>query len=628
MRHPIRRSLSGAVFLVSLGAAPQASLAQQPVSFVLPDILVTATRMPTEKSRTAGSVTVVTEEDIKRKGYRSLDEALNDVPGVSVTRSGPIGSQSSIFMRGAESDHVLVLMDGVPLNDPSAPGNSFDFGRDLLANVARIEVFRGPGATLYGSNAIGGVINIIPKVGGDSPFSGKLTAGGGSRGSAAGSLEAHGSTDSVDYGVSFSGLTTDGFSATGNTSTSYIDDADANRNLSANGKLVLHASDDLRFSLSGMQRRSEGDLDSSFTTRGDHQIDFRMRLAKIGTEYDWLDGRAMAQLSSSVTEHDRKDLAPGQTDYRGMSRNVALTNAIRTREEDGLAKAFALIGYDWDSDEYEPSNATARERKTEGGFVEAGFDPIDPVTLSGSVRRELPNDYAGETTWRLGAIWRLPGERYQAFVSAGTGFHAPSLSDLYGFGGNTALKAERSKSYEIGLRGNDLPVWTAQELRGDFELALFDTTINDVIVYDNAANQLRNVNRLDSRGVELSGGLKLADWLEFAAAYTYTQALNEQSQRDAARRPRHLASVSLTYLPVEGSEATIGMRHQAKALDTDFGTARIDAHSTVYLTGRTELRDGLALFAYLNNALDEEYEPAAGFMAEGRTIFAGLEWNF
>lgn len=626
MRTIIRLPLVGVGAAFSLAALSLPVFAQETASFVLPEIVVTATRLPTEVNRTAGSVTVVTEEEIARKGYRTLDEALNDVPGVSVTRSGSIGQQASIFIRGAESDHVLVMLDGVPLNDPSSPGNAFDLGRDLIGSVGRIEVYRGPGATLYGSNAIGGVINIIPKVGADKPFTGKLTAGGGSRGTAASSLEARGSTDRIDYGVSFSGFTTDGFSARGDTSSSFIDDADANRTMSGSGKLVLHASDDLRFSVTGLQRRSESDIDNSFTTRGDHQIDFRMRLAKIGSEYDWLDGRGLASLSLSVTEHDRKDLGANQTDYRGMGRNVSVTNAIRSREEDGLLNAFALVGYDWDGDEMESSTAVTRERKTEGGFIEAGFDPIDPVTLTGSLRRELPNDYSGETTWRLGAVWRLPGDKLEAFTSAGTGFHAPSLSDLYGFGGNTSLRAEKSKSYEIGLRGRDLAL--TDKVTGHFETALFDTTIQDVIVYDNNLNRLMNVKRLDSRGVELSGGLALAEWLEIDGAYTYTQPLNEETQRDAARRPRHVASLSVTYLPVKGSEATIGMRHQAKALDTDSGTTRNDAHSIVYLTGRTEIREGLSLFAYLNNAFDEEYEPAAGYMGEGRTIFAGLEWNF
>ena len=616
-------ALSGLVALVSLGVAPAALGQQAAPSFALPETVVTATRLRPERRDLAGAITVIDEEEIRRKGYRTVEEALSSVPGLQVVRSGAAGKLTSIFIRGAESDHVMVLLDGVPIRDPSSP--NFDFGKEALTNIARIEVYRGAASTAYGSNSIGGVINLVPKVGGDDPFSGRVRAYGGTQASHGQELSVNGSTDRVDYGVSVTAFATNGQNVRSTQAGNTVGEADSFENQTGSGKLVVHASEDTRLSLTALQRRSINDIDDFAAENLARQNDDRLRVVALGGAQDWLDGRATTELRLSATDSRRMDNLPGTGSpyFLGRGRIATLTQAYQAKPEDGLANLGAVIGLEQQQDEFEQRNLLTQERKTRSGFAELSFDPIEPVTLSGAVRRALLSDREGANTWRVGALWRLPEPGWSVYGSVATGFQAPSLPDLYGQFGTPTLESERSKTYELGVKAEGLLPLGADGPSLDFDIAVFDMTIDNLIEFRNSRTQ--NSGRLDNQGIELAFGTQVTEDWRLSGQYAYLASHNDLTSRDAARRPRHRGGLDVVYSGLADVELGAGIRHVGNMAD---GNVVVPSYTLVDASVRWRPVERWTLFATGTNLADRDFETIPGFAGEGRVLFAGVEWEF
>jgi len=252
----------------TLGAAlaalsPTSASAQMQPLRALPETVVTATRIPTPLERIAAGVTVIDRETIERRGYQTLADALSAVPGLRLRSSGGLGAETLAFIRGAESRHTLVLLDGVPINDPSNPGGLFDFGKDTLGDVERIEIVRGPMSTLYGSAAVGGVINIITRRAGARPLVGSAQLGAGSPREAAGSVFAAGRHGMVDASVSMESLSRLGSNAIADRLRFNTGERDGSRGQTGAVRLGVQPAPWLRLEGFGRQRYATYGLDGS-----------------------------------------------------------------------------------------------------------------------------------------------------------------------------------------------------------------------------------------------------------------------------------------------------------------------------------------------------------------------------
>jgi vitamin B12 transporter len=204
------------------------------------DIVVTATRQPTEAERLPADVDVIDAEAALSRGLSNVADALADVPGLNVVRTGGIGQQASLFSGGANSNHTLVLFDGLRINDPSTPGSSFDAGQDTLGGLSRIEIVQGPMSAVFGSDAIGGVVNILPRRGGEGPLNAQLDVWGGSFNTLAATAGIDGSIGALRYAVTGEGYASDGYDLVPARMSTRTGDADGanSATIAGRGKIV------------------------------------------------------------------------------------------------------------------------------------------------------------------------------------------------------------------------------------------------------------------------------------------------------------------------------------------------------------------------------------------------------
>ena len=330
------------------------------------NIVVTATRTPSQVANLPAGVTVIDRKTIEERGYVSLTDALAAVPGLRVVQLGGPGSQSSVFIRGTNSNHVLVLRDGVPINDPSDPGGAFNFGVDTLEDVERIEVVRGPLSSLYGSGAIGGVINLITRHGAGAPH-GHLTLAGGNPDQLLAKGDVHGGFGIYDYAASVEGYSTRGFDQTPQRErTIHAGEADGDRSKQAEIDLGATPFKDTRFSVLVRARDAkygydEPDFDAGNATGYDASL-----FGRLGVTSKLLDGAWDTSLYLTGTQRDREytvafrpaDPNQAQSDdrYHGRRGDAQWNNTIRLPDHAFLTASSVSFGYEHVSDRIDTKN--------------------------------------------------------------------------------------------------------------------------------------------------------------------------------------------------------------------------------------------------------------------------------
>ncbi|MCZ8147293.1 MAG: TonB-dependent receptor plug domain-containing protein, partial [Roseomonas sp.] len=256
----------------------------------VPETVVTATRIPTPIDRVPAAVTIITRQDIEERGYRTLADAMRAVPGMRLVQTGGIGQQASAFVRGAASRQVLVLLDGVPINDPSEPNGAFNFGNELLADIERIEVVRGPASSLYGSGAIGGVVNLITRrAPAATPFQAFGEVAGGTQRTAGGNLGVAGTTEGWNYLLMGQGLVTDGADATPRRFTADTGERDGFRGAAGTARLGYSAAGT---TVEGLMRWRETEIDIDNVPRDDpnNRVTDRLLTGQLRADTTLLDG--------------------------------------------------------------------------------------------------------------------------------------------------------------------------------------------------------------------------------------------------------------------------------------------------------------------------------------------------
>jgi vitamin B12 transporter len=432
----------------------------EPAAHQVGDVVVTATRTDTPAAQVASSVTVVTAEEIERRQLRLVTDVLRRVPGVDVRRNGGPGSVTSIFMRGGDSDHVLVLLDGVELNDPSSPSRAPTLNDLTTEDIERIEVVRGPQSVLYGGDAMSGVIQIITKRGSGKPRvvgSGE----GGSYSTARGVVSVSGATGSLNYAVSGSYWSTDGFSAN---SSGFERDSYENGTTSARGGWKLND----QFSLDGMLRYSNAkvEYDASPTVEHDHHIDTEQWLARFAPRLSLFDGRWVQTLSGQFSRNERDTkatsfLKPGvpsfHTQIDGNLYALDWQNELRLIKGHlvtlGLEQQWEeadFVRQDFDTFEFK---AFDDSRDNFAVYLQDQITWGERLFGTAGFRYDNSSDFESEVTYRFTAGVSVPEIHTIFRTSYGTGYKAPSLAELNlnSFAPNPNLDPEKSKGGDVGF---------------------------------------------------------------------------------------------------------------------------------------------------------------------------------
>jgi vitamin B12 transporter len=649
-------------------AAGQTVPAQPAVT--LPETVVTATRNPLPVTDIPAGVTVIDRQAIEASGAVTVGDVLATVPGLHVSPSGGPGGQSSVFLRGTNSDHVLVLRDGMPINDSSDPNNAFNFGIGTLSDIERIEVVRGPMAALYGSGAIGGVINLISRRGTEGAPRLEMDLSGGYPAAILGSALASGVNGPFDYALTVESQSRRGFDSTPRRMTGiYTGTPQGFRDRIATANLGYTPIEGTRVSL--LLRGSETLF--GFNTLGAPTFDTSNTsgtatslLGRIGVTSQLFNGVYETRLFLGRTQDERhyqEPLNPADPNltaederYHAYRTDLQWNNTIHLNDlypSKVLTGTDLTFGYEHTADTINvrindsfdgfPFTSAARASMT----TDAGYTGITTtlwkrLILTGQIRQDW---VAGQTptTWRLGSVLRMPELNTSFKAAYGTSFRAPSLFERFGvdsFGtvGNPALKPESARGWEVGF------TTTVPALGRDdavtFGATYFNQQVEDLIVGVFAPIITSvNVGSAHIQGVEAEITLRPVAWLTVHASYTFTDAVtDDQPAAEGSallRRPRNAAEADLTLSPVPGlrivsSVIYTGPSHdflydnQDNGIGYGVGQQGLVANMAVAYDVTPKVQVHVAA----TNIFNSRFEAVNGYQIPGAAVIAGVRMRW
>jgi len=571
-------------------------------------VIVTATRTAQTVDDSLASVSVITREDIDASGARDVIDLLRLQAGIDVARNGGPGTTTSVFLRGTNNNQTLVLIDG--MRAASATTGSFAWSKLDLADVERIEIVRGPNASLYGSDAIGGVIQIFTR----RNHRAHVRARVGSYQSK--EMEAGmGGGKNMKYSLNVASRAAEGFSATNPASSSYNSDNDGYRQRSASGDLRFELGRKANLALSGWYSDGYTEFDQGISNSTNATLDARLihrttarwqQTFRVGWATDDLDTES-AYPSFIRT---RRWTADWQHDIT-LGESAMLTlglNAIRDHARNINTSAGSTV-----FDKSRDSNAAYGLLQTTLGRHDLQFSArVDDYDTFGT-------HTTGSAAWGLNATDAL-----SLTASAGTGFRAPTLNELYhpgysGFyAGNPALKPETSLNLELGLRYR----FTYNRR---LTLNAYRNSIDDLIAYQGTNSQAINVNRARIDGLELTYHWQQPRWALQATA-TLQKAIDSDTRQDLLRRARQ--KFSLAYQRQTASGGQYGIEWLFVGKRFDYGNVVLDPYHLLNLSARTPLDTGLWLEGRIENLLDTNYELASGYNTPGLSAYVGVKYDF
>ncbi len=607
------------------------------------EFVITATRIETPPGEVASSMTVISAKEIESKRGISVSDLLRGVPALDVVRNGGPGGTTSIFIRGAKSEHTLVLLDGIELNDPISPGRSFDFAHLTTDNIERIEVLRGSQGTLYGSDAIGGVINIITKKGTGKPkwF---VSTEAGSFPTLRQRVGVSGGTTRVSYSLGASRLDTEGISAASTKDGNR--ERDPYENTSVSARVGLMPSEDSEIVVLFRYADATADIDNFGGVFGDdpnHLLHTKQLFFRAQGEFTTCSDRweHRAGFSFSDTEkkarNDPDPAHPGELlrssfdgelhkfDWQGnfyTSDEHTLTIGAETEEEEGRSRFFS----DGPFGPFE-SVFERRTARTTAVFLQDQINLGDRFFATLGVRFDDHSKFGSELTYRVAPayICRRTGTKIRGTL--GTGFKAPTLFQLFSDFGDPMLEAETSTGWDVGIE---------QELC-DSEWTLgatyFANDFDDLIDFDSGTSKFKNIAEAKSRGIEFFASGEPRQNLSIRGSYTFTETEDETTGEKLLRRPKHKAGLDVYYRFREDRAVNFNVVHVSKRDDLDFSTwpatrVSLGSYTLVNVTASYDVSEHCQLFGRVENLLDKEYEEVKGYGAPGISAFVGLKRSY
>jgi len=598
-----------------------------PASAINDDVLLTPMRGQSLAEQNASSVTVITGEQIRERRQSTVLEVLRSVPGLDVVQSGGPGRQTSVFIRGANSEHTKVLLDGIPLNDPSSPNRAFDFSSLAVDNfsslsvdnIERIEIVRGPQSMAYGSDAIGGVINIITRRG-EGPMSFRASGMGGSLGTHQERIAISGGDERKYYSITASYFDTDGISAVSSRFGGV--EKDAFQNAVISGRVGWNVTDTLNVDYVFRYTDSDTEVDGfrvDNTIRENRQQQFFHGLQ---LESQHVDGLVVSKVGFRQTDTNRVDTDPGAFDtpeFDGDFRQVDWQGILQLTENNVFT-----AGFDYWHEEARTTANPAVSRNLAGFYLQDQMNFHDWSFTTVGVRWDDHSTAGAAQTYRFTQLFRIAETGTEIHGTIGTGFKAPSVaqSSTFFFLGDPTLAPEFSKGWDVGI-GQELFCGNVA-----LDLTYFRNDFRDLIVFDFPTFTLQNVGLAESSGVELTAYVQLTAESSLSASYTYTDTENLVTSTQLLRRPRNKASLSLHHR-FSDNRASLNAYLNYVGSRQDFGTVGITTLADYFrldLTGSYLVNQNWELFARVDNVTDTDYEEAFSFGTPGIGAYAGVNY--
>ena len=610
--------------LAAFSVFPNLAAAQE--AFELGQVTLFTNAEETATDRTGASVVIVTQEELDSSAEANIVDYLGRIPGVTVNKAGSTGQPSGIAVRGASQNYVSVLVDGIDVTDPSGTQVSYDFGQLTTAGVSRIEVLKGSQSALYGSKAVGGVINITTRRATKEGTEHSVAAEYGSFNTAALSYGvAHKSANS-ELAMTVSHLRTDGISAAdaaaGNTETDGFETS----------RLSLYAHHDfdngVRIGLSGFVEKSRADYDEGFPLGDgtpDEVVDRKTHGLRVFGAFQTgaVDHEIAVSTYKNIRDYDQNDtFGAAQYRYVGERRALEYKGAVAINESMRLA-----FGANLTRESYDQSGtfgALAAVTRTVGAYGELSAALGDAVDVTATVRHDDHSIFGGVTTGRVALAYR-PGNDWIIRAQIGTGYRAPSNFELYSFYGSTTLQAETSRNIDIGVEKSFGD-------RATIKATAFWLEVDNLIDYDFAGvgcpafalfgpgcyNQVAGTSK--RKGIEIEGDFALSDAWRLGAAYTYTDSATNASSA-WGRIAKHMVNVNLNGEITKDLSAAVSLTHAG-----DRGA--LGNYTVVDTTFTYDLGQNAEAYLRIENLFDKQYQLVPGYGTPGRSAYFGIRASF
>ncbi|WP_397579038.1 TonB-dependent receptor plug domain-containing protein [Sphingorhabdus sp.] len=589
-------------------------------------IVVTASGFEQPRSETGQAIDIVDRERLDQLQSATIGDALQSVPGVTVAARGGLGGQTSAFLRGGNSSQTLVLIDGVRINDLTSPNGAFDFGSLMTDNIDQVEVLRGPNSIIWGSQAIGGVVNIQSLAPVDG-FEGRFGA-------------EYGAADTKRVNANIAGT---GGLFEGSLGGSYVDaqgisalaggtERDGFENFAGNGRLKLNISDAFNLDFRGYYNRATVEYDSAFGIGANALPVTRNRqfVGYIGANVVAFDGRMQNRIAYTRTDIRRLGTDPVLFSFNNF---IVRGNIDRAEYHTAFDVNDALTltaGLEYErsfaSTSFEGAAADVARNHVTSGFSQIIVHPLAGLTVTGGVRHDQYRDYGGQTTLGGNIAFTPNDGRTMLRATYGEGFRAPTLSEGQPPYGNPDLRPETARNFDLGFEQQIL------DGKALFFATYFNRRSTDLIAFSFATFQSENIDRVNSKGVEAGFNLNPTDRLDIQASYTLVDAVNRSAGANfgnrLALRPQHSGSLTVDWQTPFGLSVGSSMLLMGDSFDDASNGVALDGYALVGLRASLPINDRLELYGRVDNIFDVQYSVVAGYNSFGRNAAVGVRAKF
>ena len=641
-----------------LSQLPFSALAESDSTDTLDPVVVTATRTNAREDQIANTVTVITAEEIKARRINFVADILRVVPGLDVISNGGTGQQTSVFTRGSNSNQTLVLIDNIRMNDPGSPNNSFDFANLQVDDIERIEILRGAASSMWGADAMGGVIHIITKHGkGPASFSGMAEGGNYNTWKVGGGVS--GEIDDLNYSVSASHFSNLAVSAAAQSMGNR--ERDPYQNTTFQSRLNYKVTDDLDLDWSARYNQAGAGMDNcggvgyqSWTGSGFVPCDNRYYFNSANQLYTrgqarwFLFDRFWEQRAGvNFTMSDRQTYYTSTTipsswtppsTNNGDETKVEWLNFLHFSESETL-----LMGAEGRFDSlYSESGVSSptssyNNSMTNGGYyIQNDLDWLERFHTTAGARIDSNSIYGSHSTWKFNQVISVPESKSRIKANIGTAFRAPSLCEISTqCFGNPNLLPETSIDWDVGIEQDFL------DKQATAGVVYFDNNYNNLIQWNPSANggmgSLSNIGTAIARGVETFAEYKPISELSFRINYTYDETFGQndsvaqvQTTQPLLLRPKNKGNFDVDYRFLQ--DATVHLNILAygsrSSYDTMGGITQVPGYVLVNLSGNYELNEHVTLFARLDNLLNKQYQMVWGYGTLGFNGLGGFNLKF
>jgi len=606
------------------------------------DVFVTATRTPILKNNVIADVTTISSEDIERAGSSSLPELLQRQPGIEISNLGGAGKVSTLSIRGTSSTHSIVLIDGMRVGAATSGFSAIE--HIPLSQIEKIEILRGPASSLYGQDAIGGVIQIFTKKGMDG-FKPYVGIGYGSYNTSNFQSGIRGGNNQTTYAINFAAMNTDGFSAfVPNPNKTIANlanlDKDGYKNYSLSSFLNHKINQDYEIDLQYFLSKGKNKFDQQFANFTPF-VDFKNETKQVSYAVNlkgqinnaWQSSIKIGQSTDKYLDKQKFNLITNLQDSSLVDLYKTTQNQFAWQNNIKLNKGSLTLLYDFLEQKIKTTDLYEKTQRTNHGLM-IGYGVIeDKHNFQTNIRKDFNSAYDDAITGNIGYAYSI-SPNWTVSSSYGTAFVSPSFNFLYSLAddfalGNPNLKPEKSKNIEASIRYKDDD--------GSLNLTIFQNRINDFIIYTipddpGLRTSTQNLNKAEIQGLTISGD-QFFGHLQIKGSVTAQSAKNEDTDKYLPRRATALGNLNLNYY-IGYWNIGIEETFSDKRFDDKENTVKLSGYALTNIVTDYKINDKVKLNLRLNNVFDKDYSLAAegtsGFKYQtpGRSLFTNLRYDF